>query len=134
MENARERGEEICVGLAEIALHFDGIREIRGEGLMIGVELGYDGSACVEAALAERLLINCAHERTLRFLPALNVTPRHVTEFLGKLERALAKSRPKPQFKVPAGILTAGHHDSGSAHAAAGHGEPVLAAAHAGKG
>ena len=134
MANARERGEEICVGLAEIALHFDGIREIRGEGLMIGMELGYDGTSCVEAALAEGLLINCAHERTLRLLPALNVTPRHVAEFLGKMERALRKSRPKPQIKIPAGILAAGHHDSGSAHAAARHAEPALAAAHAGKG
>ncbi|HKO03363.1 MAG TPA: aspartate aminotransferase family protein [Candidatus Acidoferrales bacterium] len=134
MENARERGEEICVGLAEIALHFDGIREIRGEGLMIGMELGYDGTPCAEAALAERLLINCTHERTLRLLPALNVTPRHVAEFLEKMERALAKSRPQPQIQIPAGILTAGDHHSESAHAAGRHGEPALAAAHAGKG
>jgi len=134
MENARERGEEICVGLAEIALHFEGIREIRGEGLMIGMELGYDGTPCVEAALAESLLINCAHERTLRLLPALNVTPRHVAEFLEKMERALQKSRPKSQIKIPAGILAAGQHDTESAHAAARHGERALAAAHAGKG
>ena len=134
MENARERGEEICVGLAEIALHFEGIREIRGEGLMIGMELGYDGTPCVEAALAESLLINCAHERTLRLLPALNVRPRHVAEFLEKMERALQKSRPKPQIKIPAGILAAGQHDTESAHAAARHGERALAAAHAGKG
>lgn len=134
MENARDRGEEICVGLAEIALHFEGIREIRGEGLMIGVELGYDGTACVEAALAERLLINCAHERTLRLLPALNVTPRHVTEFLEKVERALQKSRPRVQVQIPAGLLTDRQHDSGTAHSAARHGEPAMAAAHAGKG
>jgi len=127
MENARDRGEEICVGLAEIALRFDGIKEIRGEGLMIGVELGYDGTPCVEAALEERLLINCTHERTLRLLPALNVTPRHVAEFLGKVERALGKSRPAPQFKIPAGLETAEHLHSKSAQAGAG--ESLLAAA-----
>jgi len=135
MENARERGEEIRVGLAEIALRYDGIREIRGEGLMIGVQLGYDGGPCVEAALAERLLINCAHERTLRLLPALMVRRRQVGEFLEKMERALAKSRPMPKISIPAGILAVEHHESVSAHAAARHGEHALAAAgHAQKG
>lgn len=132
MENARERGEEICVGLAEIALHFDGIREIRGEGLMIGLELGYDGGPCVEAALGERLLINCTHERTLRMLPALNLTPHHVAEFLNKLERALQKSRPAPQFQLPAGRPAAGRHES--AHTQNRQGELALAAAGAEKG
>jgi acetylornithine aminotransferase/acetylornithine/N-succinyldiaminopimelate aminotransferase len=134
MENARDRGEEICVGLAEIALHFDGIREIRGEGLMIGVELGYDGTPCVEAALAERLLINCTHEHTLRLLPALNITPRHVAEFLEKIERALVKSRPAPQFKIPAGRPAGGHDDPQAAYALGRYRELALAAANAEKG
>lgn len=134
MENARDRGEEICVGLAEIALHFDGILEIRGEGLMIGLELGYDGAPCVEAALAECLLINCTHERTLRMLPALNITPRHVAEFLKKLERALVKSRPRPQFKIPASLLTSGHRTFETVPAATGHNELAVAAANPEKG
>ena len=123
MENARERGEELCVGMAEIALRYEGIREIRGEGLMIGVELSHDGAAAAEAALAERLLINCTHERTLRLLPALNITRRHVAEFLGKMERALVKSRPKPALLVPAGIVTAGARSNGQVLAAAAHAE-----------
>ena len=123
MENARERGEELCVGLAEIALRYDGIREIRGEGLMIGVELSHDGGPAVEAALAERLLINCTHDRTLRFLPALTITPRHVAEFLGKMERALVKSRPKPALQVPAGVVAAGARFGEQALAAAAHAE-----------
>jgi len=141
MQNARERGEEICVGLAEIALRYDPIREIRGEGLMIGVELAHDGGPAVEAALAQRLLINCTHDRTLRLLPALNITLRHVAEFLGKMERALVKSRPKPQFAHPTGISPVGtqpavHASFVSAH---GHraplgGQALAAAAHAEKG
>ena len=135
MENARERGEELCVGLAEIALRYDGIREIRGEGLMIGVELAHDGAPAVEAALAERLLINCTHDRTLRLLPALNITPRHVAEFLGKMERALVQSRPKPQLRIPAGAVTAMQSASVLPPVAARHGGNVFAAAaHAEKG
>ena len=135
MENAQERGEEVCVGLAEIALRYDGIREIRGEGLMIGVELAHAGAPAADAALAERLLINCTHESTLRLLPALNITPRHVTEFLGKMERALMKSRPKPQMSLPIGIPAAGDHLSVPAPVASRHGQHALAAAaHAEKG
>ena len=135
MENARERGEEICVGLAEIALRYDAIREIRGEGLMIGVELAHDGAPCVEAALAERLLINCTHDRTLRLLPALIVTPRLVAEFLEKMERALFKSRPKPHVNLPAGIPAVRTPDAVPASFVSEHGHRALAAAaHAEKG
>ena len=141
MENARDRGEELCVGLAEIALRYEAIREIRGEGLMIGVELAHDGGPAVEAALAERLLINCTHDRTLRLLPALNITPRHVAEFLGKMERALVKSRPKPPILIPSGIVAAGAEKSIAPVVAARHagharlgGQAFAAAAHAEKG
>jgi acetylornithine/succinyldiaminopimelate/putrescine aminotransferase len=122
MENAQERGEEVCVGLAEIALRYEGIREIRGEGLMIGVELAHDGGPAAEAALAERLLINCTHERTLRLLPVLNITPRHVEEFLQKMEQALVKSRPKPQLSLAIGLSGIGTHDAAPASLDSGHG------------
>ncbi len=135
MENACERGEEICVGLAEIALRYDPIREIRGEGLMIGVELAHDGAPAVDAALAERLLINCTHDRTLRLLPALNITPRHVAEFLGKMERALIKSLPRPQLAHPPGISPAKSQNVvlPSVVSTPGH-RALAAAAHAEKG
>jgi len=45
------------------------------------------------------------------------------------VERALGKSRPAPQFKIPAGLETAEHLNSKSAQAGAGHGESLLAAA-----
>ncbi len=135
MENARERGEEVCVGLAEIALRYDPIREIRGEGLMVGVELAHDGAPAVEAALAERLLINCTHDRTLRLLPALNITPRHVAEFLGKMERALIKSRPQPLLPRPARISPAKSQHVVLPSVDTTHGHRALAAAaHAEKG
>ena len=108
---------------------------------MIGVELAHDGTPAAEAALAERLLINCTHERTLRLLPALNITPRHVAEFLGKMERALTKSRPKPQMSLPIGLSGAGDQVSVSAPVISRHGQPahlggqaLAAAAHAEKG
>jgi len=95
MENVRARGEEIRVGLAELALRYGSIKQIRGEGLMLGMELDFDGAACVQHAMEERLLINCAHERTLRLLPAFITGARQVSEFLERMETVLAKSQPK---------------------------------------
>jgi acetylornithine/N-succinyldiaminopimelate aminotransferase len=118
-ENILARGEEIRLGLAALAKRFDFIREIRGEGLILGVELAIEGAPCVEHALTARLLINCAHEHTLRLLPPYILRPRHVAEFLEKMETVLAKSRPKPQSNFRPAVLPAGHLLSEPAPAAA---------------
>jgi acetylornithine aminotransferase/acetylornithine/N-succinyldiaminopimelate aminotransferase len=101
MDNVRARGAEVRAGLDALKAKFDFVREVRGEGLMLGLELDLDGSPYVEQALARGLIINCAHERTLRFLPPFVITRRHVEEFLDKLETILRtttrpKSRPRP--------------------------------------
>ncbi|HMD31240.1 MAG TPA: aspartate aminotransferase family protein [Candidatus Acidoferrales bacterium] len=123
MENVRARGEDICIGLAELALRFESVRQIRGEGLMLGMELDFDGGPCVEQALAARLLINCAHERTLRLLPSFLIGSRQVAEFLERMETALGKTAPKPRPKAvsqaPRAFSAATHTDS--LHAPAAH-------------
>ena len=60
---------------------------------MLGVELGVEGAPYVAEALRLGLIINCAHDYTLRLLPPFIVTSRQVNEFLEKLETALAKTR-----------------------------------------
>jgi acetylornithine aminotransferase/acetylornithine/N-succinyldiaminopimelate aminotransferase len=109
MENVRARGEEIRLGLAGLAKRYDFISEIRGEGLILGLQLAVEGAACVENALAARLLINCAHETTLRLLPAFILRPRHVAEFLEKMETVLEKSRPKPHSSPRPDTQLTGH-------------------------
>ena len=50
------------------------VKDVRGKGLMIGIELDKPGLPIVEACLAAGLLINCTHENVLRLAPPL-VTP-----------------------------------------------------------
>ncbi|MGB0035739.1 MAG: aspartate aminotransferase family protein [Candidatus Acidiferrales bacterium] len=100
--NIRERGAELRTGLERLAARFDFIREIRGEGLMIGVDLAVDGAPFVEQALRRGLLMNCTHEHTLRLLPPFIIRRRDVAEFLEKFESVLArtpKSAAKPSAK-----------------------------------
>ncbi len=94
LANIRARGAELHSGLLQLASKFGFVRELRGEGLMLGLELSVPGADYVAAALRRGLVINCTHDYTLRFLPAFLLASRHVAEFLGKLETVFAKTRP----------------------------------------
>lgn len=67
------------------------IKEVRGLGLMIGVELAVEGKAIYEDCLSHGLIINCTQGNVLRIMPALNVTQKQVDKALVILESALSK-------------------------------------------
>jgi len=92
LANIRERGAELRAGLEALAARFNFIREIRGEGLILGVDLTVDGAPFVQEALRSRLLINCTHEHILRLLPPFIIRRRDVAEFLDKFESVLARA------------------------------------------
>ena len=102
LDNIRARGAELQAGLAELQQKFDFIREVRGEGLMVGVELSVEGAPFVTEALRRGLLINCTHDFTLRLLPPFIVTARQVREFLSQLEIVLAKTPRAVEKAAPA--------------------------------
>lgn len=90
LENIRLRGAELRDGLTKLASKFGFIREIRSEGLMIGVELSIEGAPFVSEAMQRGLLINCTHDFTLRLLPPFIITRAQVREFLRLFEFVLA--------------------------------------------
>lgn len=100
-ENVRTRGAEIRAGLEKLAARFDFIREVRGEGLILGVDLSVEGAPFVEEALRRGLLINCTHEHILRLLPPFILRAKDVAEFLKKFETVLAKA-PRTKTEAPA--------------------------------
>jgi acetylornithine/N-succinyldiaminopimelate aminotransferase len=95
LENIRARGSELRAGLEKLATKFDFIREIRGEGLMIGVELSVEGSPFVAEAMQRGLLMNCTHDFTLRLLPPFIINRAQVREFLRLFEFVLATTPQK---------------------------------------
>jgi acetylornithine/N-succinyldiaminopimelate aminotransferase len=115
LENIRARSQELREGLTALARKFDFIREIRGEGLMLGVELSVEGAPFVAEAMRRGLLINCTHDYTLRLLPPFIVTRAQVREFLRLFELVLATT-PKMASAAPGGIPA---DTSRVAHAAA---------------
>ena len=101
LENVRARGAELHEGLRALSAKFDFIREIRGEGLLVGVELAVEGAPFVEEALRRGLLINCTHDFTLRLLPPFIITRAHVRQFLQLLELVLAAVEKPLQATAP---------------------------------
>ena len=65
------------------------IKEVRGLGLMLGIELRVKGSEIVKACASRGLLINCTHESVLRLMPALNVTKRQIDTVVRILDSVL---------------------------------------------
>jgi acetylornithine/N-succinyldiaminopimelate aminotransferase len=90
LENIHARSTELREGLAKLAAKFDFISEIRGEGLMIGIELSIEGAPFVVEAMQRGLLVNCTRDFTLRLLPPFNITRAQVREFLRLFELVLA--------------------------------------------
>jgi acetylornithine/N-succinyldiaminopimelate aminotransferase len=89
LKNVRERGAQLRVGLEQLAARFDFIREVRGEGLIVGVDLTIGGAPIVAEALLQRLIINCTHEHIIRLLPAFVISRADVDEFLTKFGKVL---------------------------------------------
>jgi acetylornithine/N-succinyldiaminopimelate aminotransferase len=92
LEHVRERGAELRAGLEKLAARFDFIREVRGEGLIVGIDLSCDGKSLVDEALRRGLVINCTHDHILRLLPPFIIRKRDIAEFLAKFEIVLAQA------------------------------------------
>jgi acetylornithine aminotransferase len=76
VEHAAELGQQLLEGFREHLAGLSGVKEIRGLGMMIGIELDRPCAALVGRALENGLLINVTAERVIRLLPPL-VTTAH---------------------------------------------------------
>ncbi|WP_334157453.1 aspartate aminotransferase family protein [Oryzomicrobium sp.] len=84
-DNAIKVGELIRTGLAEALAGVPGVVEIRGRGLMIGVELDRPCGELVTRGLEAGLLINVTAEKVVRLLPALVFTEDEARELVARL-------------------------------------------------
>jgi len=78
-------------GLRELGRKHSFVKEVRGHGLMVGVDLAISGKQIVLDAMAAGLLINCTHDTVLRFLPPYIVTEKEVDSALKTLSKLFKK-------------------------------------------
>jgi acetylornithine aminotransferase len=85
LQRAVDVGAQIREGLAAALADVAGVVDIRGRGLMIGIELDRPCGAIVNQAMEAGLLINVTSERVIRLLPALNFTRDEAAQLVSML-------------------------------------------------
>jgi acetylornithine/N-succinyldiaminopimelate aminotransferase len=101
LDHVREIGDYFHQKLDALKTRHGCIREVRGMGLMLGMELDSadTAKAVVTNLLQNKILINRTHETVLRFLPPYIIQKRHVDEVVRALDSALSSSASKTKRK-----------------------------------
>jgi len=89
LENCRAMGGYLRGRLEELRDRYPFVKEVRGRGLILGMELSIEGGDIVKKALSKGLLINCTVGTVLRFLPPLIVTREEIDEAMTVLDGIL---------------------------------------------
>jgi len=89
LKNCQIMGECLLRKLNDLKNKYPLVKEVRGMGLMLGVELGCEGKTIVQKCMERGLLINCTHDKILRLMPALNITKKEADQAIRILENVL---------------------------------------------
>ncbi|HHT9153325.1 MAG TPA: aminotransferase class III-fold pyridoxal phosphate-dependent enzyme [Candidatus Hypogeohydataceae bacterium YC40] len=92
LKNAATMGNYSLERLRDLHKRFpQHIKEVRGLGLMIGIELHKEGAQLVRMCLERGLILNCTHGKVIRFLPPLGVRKAHLDKGISILEEVLVE-------------------------------------------
>jgi acetylornithine aminotransferase/acetylornithine/N-succinyldiaminopimelate aminotransferase len=88
LERARKVGAYFKQRLDELK-ELPVVQEVRGEGLMLAIELKISGKEIVKHLLQQGFIINCTHETVLRMLPPFVITEKQIDKFVKALRPVL---------------------------------------------
>ena len=93
LDHCRDMGEYLKGKLEALKGKHPSIKEVRGLGLIIGVELDRPGARIVDACREKGFLINCAQEKVLRLVPPLIVGKKEIDLLIEALDGVLDQSK-----------------------------------------
>ena len=91
VQNARTVGEVFIRGLNRLKERHRIVREVRGMGLMIGMELRFEVRDIIMEGIKKNILLLYSGRNILRFLPPLVITEQDITKVLGILDVLLSE-------------------------------------------
>jgi predicted acetylornithine/succinylornithine family transaminase len=94
LENVMRVGTYLQEQLKALAGRHAAVKEVRGRGLIQGLQLAIPARPIVEEALAEGVLFNSTQDSVLRFLPPFLLQEKHVDKGIRVLKKVLRKKRP----------------------------------------
>ena len=89
LSQVTQKGEYLKSRLGELAKKYSFIKEVRGKGLLVGMELSQNisGKDIVAKALIKGFILNCAGHNTLRFAPPFIITKEEIDALIGALDK-----------------------------------------------
>ena len=93
LANTKKMGDYLRGLLLALKDKYNFISDVRGLGLMLGVELNMEGKAIVQCCIEKGLLINCTHDKVLRIMPPLIVTKQEIDKAIKILDEVLYKQQ-----------------------------------------
>ncbi|MGZ5051685.1 MAG: acetylornithine/succinylornithine family transaminase [Methylobacter sp.] len=91
IEQAAQKGDAICAAFEKQLAGNTHVINIRHKGMMIGIELDRPCTELVQAALAQKLLINVTSEKVIRLLPPLIIDEQQITQLVETLSTLIHK-------------------------------------------
>ena len=91
LQKASSTGDYFLEQLHKLKKNFPIVRDARGAGLMLALELDRPGAEVVTKCMKEGFLINCIQPNTLRFLPPLIITRKEIDLLIKTLSKILSK-------------------------------------------
>jgi acetylornithine/N-succinyldiaminopimelate aminotransferase len=95
LQNVTQVGAYLQQQLKTLTERYEAAREVRGRGLIQGLQLNISARPIVEQALGEGVLFNSTQDTVLRFLPPFLLQEKHVDKGMRVLKKLLGKKRSK---------------------------------------
>jgi predicted acetylornithine/succinylornithine family transaminase len=91
LENCRMMGEYLQERLWSLRKDHPVIQDVRGKGLLVGLDLTVEGNSIVKACLERGVLINCTSDHILRMVPPLVITRQDVDRLVQVLDEVMER-------------------------------------------
>jgi len=91
LDNCRRMGDYFVERLKGLQQRHSCVVSVRGQGLLVGMELAIDGKPIVQDCLEEGILINCTMDRVLRFVPPLIILKEEIDLLINRLDGIFKK-------------------------------------------
>ncbi len=91
IQSVEQLGRHFLQRLGDLKAKYSFVRDVRGKGLLVGMELDIDGKEIVTACLRDGFLINCTMNTVLRFMPPLIISEEEIDLLVQSLDKIFEK-------------------------------------------
>lgn len=91
LAQSRSRGEYFKTQLKDLFQEYGMVEDVRGRGMMLGMEMGMPCASMVDEMRQQGVLVNCTAGNVLRFVPPLVITTEQINEVTDSLDEVLRR-------------------------------------------